>query len=106
MERTFPFLCAGAIAAYIGVYFLLPSLPAGVRFPRLIPPSSTSVEVLYVEINGHWSKSPDYHGLPASLFAPMLWVDDTWLRPGKWHGYDPTARQRELDFSWLERAGK
>ena len=90
-----------SVAAYVGVYFLVLSLPARVRFPQLSVLRSAEIEPRFVDISGSWQFFPDYHGFPSFVFASVHWLDRTYLRPTRWQGYDPTARTRELDFSAL-----
>lgn len=98
------YLIGIAVAAYLSSYILLLSLPPSVRLSATSVRTSFGIDANYISINGSWEVHPDYHDLPADLFAPVHWLDRTYFRPSKWHGIDPTARQREMDFSWLEPA--
>jgi len=84
---------------YLGSYLAALSLPVSVRVPSFILPRPTGIHASFVEINGQWNHYPDYHGLPAWLFAPVHDYDRTHLRPTLWSGSCP--RNCELGFDWL-----
>lgn len=58
-----------ALVLYVGSYFLVVRPGASVWF------TSNGMKILTL---------PSYRGLPPKVFAPMHYVDRTWLRPGVW----------------------
>ena len=101
---------AGVIASlvalmslYVGLYFLVLSLPPGVHLPRWLSADPHKARPAYIEISGEWNRYPDYRGLPEWLFAPIHQCDRTHLRPSLWSGKHP--RNQELSFEWLIREG-
>jgi hypothetical protein len=89
------------IGAYVGSYFAVLALPAGIQFPRMWG-REPSVD----EIVGRWGSDfdrdtsgdiilsapnvinrplfPNYHGLPPSFFGPAHQWDRAYFRPGYW----------------------
>ncbi|WP_395737347.1 hypothetical protein [Prosthecobacter sp.] len=91
------------MVAYVGSYFVVLSLPAGIRLPQWMSVAHAKVRPAYVEISGEWTLYPDYRGLPEWFFGPAHYCDRTYLRPGLWSGTNP--RNRELSFEWLAGEG-
>jgi len=53
------------LAAYVGMYF-------------------ATVKNLFVSGVGWATCSPYYRGIPPIVFAPIHYLDRTWLRPSRW----------------------
>lgn len=82
------------LALYIGAYFIVLSLPSGLHLRR--PANGPAViETKYLEINGEFIA--DYHGIPASVFAPIHALDKKFLRPHSWL----TPPNQPASFDWL-----
>jgi len=101
-SRARGFVLAGLVLlpmVYVGLYFAVLALPGTVRVPSFLAARPTGIHISYIEINGQWSRDPDYHGLPDWLFMPIHDYDRKHLRPGMWSGSHP--RNEELSFDWL-----
>ncbi len=94
-------ICVASLPfAYIASYFALLALPDGsFQVPPFLTNPPKDIQVRYISINGEWTRYPNYHGLPARLFAFVHDYDRTHLRPSFWSGSYP--RNQELSFDWL-----
>lgn len=90
-----------SIVSYVGFYFAIIDVPLPFRLPNFWWRKDPGFAVGLVDINGEWTATPTYHGLPEWFFAPIHELDRTRLRPHKWSGTRPNARTTELSFDWL-----
>jgi hypothetical protein len=71
------------IAAYVGSYVVLVSLPES------NPPVYVYVGNQSIALKGPWYSDGErilnYHGLPRNLYAPIHTIDKRWLRHSYWH---------------------
>ena len=82
---------AGLAGIYVGTYYAVLALPYSAHFGA--PPA---ISTKLIVIDGE--RSPDFHGVPAAVFAPMQALDAKFIRPDYWRLW---PRNAEVDFSSL-----
>ena len=93
-------IAAALLAAYVGFYYGTLSLPQSVRIrPRqFISLDGSQFLETSPDIIISGERSPDFHGVPSFLLAPIYHLDAHFIRPTYWRPY---PRNTELNFDWL-----
>ncbi len=99
-----PAIAIALLAAYVGLYYSIISLPQSVRIrPRqFISLDGTQFVEAPPNMITSGQRLPDFHGVPSFIFAPMYLLDAHFLRPNYWRPY---PRNTELSFDWLLQPG-